>query len=87
MPIDETSQRRRWMGVLAKAETDELHHGPLAIALTEAVATVSAVPAGAAGLIDRGRIEIGRRADLIRVLDTGDAPVVRSVWRERQQIG
>jgi alpha-D-ribose 1-methylphosphonate 5-triphosphate diphosphatase len=64
-----------------------LHRGPLGLALPAAVAKVSAIPAAVAGLDDRGRIEIGRRADVLRVLDTGDAPVVRAVWREGQRVG
>jgi alpha-D-ribose 1-methylphosphonate 5-triphosphate diphosphatase len=63
-----------------------LHRGSLAIALPEAVAKVSAVPAQAAGLEDRGAISVGRRADLVRVFDTGDVPVVRSVWREGRRV-
>lgn len=47
--------------------------------LPEAVASVTAVPAEAAGLADRGAIAIGRRADLVRLRIVGDRPVVRSV--------
>jgi alpha-D-ribose 1-methylphosphonate 5-triphosphate diphosphatase len=63
-----------------------LHHGPLSIALPEAVAKVSAIPAEVAGLTDRGCVEIGRQADLVRVLDTGDVPVIRGVWRQGRQV-
>jgi alpha-D-ribose 1-methylphosphonate 5-triphosphate diphosphatase len=63
-----------------------LHRGPLGIALPEAIATVSASPAEVAGLEDRGRIEPGRHADLVRVHDTGDVPVIRAVWRQGRQI-
>lgn len=49
-------------------------------ALPEAVATVTANPAEAAGLDDRGVIEPGRRADLIRVRLIEGRPVVRGVW-------
>ena len=56
------------------------------VALPDAVAKVSAVPADVVGLGDRGAIEPGRRADLVRVLDTGDVPVIRTVWREGRQI-
>lgn len=48
--------------------------------LPRAVATVTATPAAAAGLDDRGRLAPGLRADLIRVRDIGGRPVVRGVW-------
>ncbi len=48
--------------------------------LPRAVRTVTAVPADAAGLSDRGRLEAGRRADLIRVRLIDGRPVVRGVW-------
>lgn len=50
--------------------------------LPRAVAMVSANPARAVGLDDRGAIAPDRRADLVRVrLDDG-IPVVRGVWRD-----
>ena len=56
------------------------------IGLPQAVATVSKNPAEAVGLNDRGIIEPGRRADLVRVrLDEG-IPVVRTVWREGARV-
>ena len=54
--------------------------------LPEAVATVSRTPARVAGLDDRGEIAAGKRADLVRVTDRGDAPVVTGVWREGSRI-
>lgn len=48
--------------------------------LPRATATVTATPARAAGLDDRGRLEPGLRADLIRVRAVGGRPVVRGVW-------
>lgn len=63
-----------------------LHREPLGMALPEAMATVSAIPADVAGFDDRGVIAPGRRADLVRVHDTGDVPVVRAVWRGGRQI-
>jgi alpha-D-ribose 1-methylphosphonate 5-triphosphate diphosphatase len=60
------------------------------ISLPAAVRTVSANPAAAAGLTDRGRITEGLRADLIRVTvaDAGEAavPVVRAVWRQGERV-
>jgi alpha-D-ribose 1-methylphosphonate 5-triphosphate diphosphatase len=52
------------------------------ISLPAAVAMVSKNPAEAVGLTDRGVIEIGRRADLVRVRVDEHVPVVRTVWRE-----
>ncbi|WMS44481.1 alpha-D-ribose 1-methylphosphonate 5-triphosphate diphosphatase [Acuticoccus sp. MNP-M23] len=51
--------------------------------LPAAIATVSANPAGAIGMTDRGTIATGLRADLVRVnrAAPGAVPVVRSVWR------
>jgi alpha-D-ribose 1-methylphosphonate 5-triphosphate diphosphatase len=63
-----------------------LHQGPLGIALPAAIATVAGNPAAAAGLTDRGTIAMGKRADLVRVHDSGDMPVIRTVWRDGRQI-
>ncbi len=63
-----------------------LTEAPFCHALPEAIATVSANPAEAAGLTDRGRIEIGARADLVRVRMIAGRPVVRSVWVEGQRV-
>ncbi|MEO1105118.1 MAG: alpha-D-ribose 1-methylphosphonate 5-triphosphate diphosphatase [Pseudomonadota bacterium] len=56
--------------------------------LPAAVVTVTAAPAGAVGLTDRGRIEEGARADLVRVRRTapGDVPIVLGVWREGRRV-
>ncbi len=48
--------------------------------LARGVRTVTAAPADAVALGDRGRIEPGRRADLIRVKRFEGADVVRGVW-------
>jgi alpha-D-ribose 1-methylphosphonate 5-triphosphate diphosphatase len=50
------------------------------IALHEAVALVSAHPARAAGLRDRGRIAPGLRADLVAVRCFGALPLAEQVW-------
>jgi alpha-D-ribose 1-methylphosphonate 5-triphosphate diphosphatase len=50
------------------------------IALPAAIATVTANPAHAAGLTDRGRMAPGLRADLVRVRLVDDRPVVRATW-------
>jgi len=57
-----------------------------AIDLPAAVRTVTATPAAAVGLDDRGEIAIGKRADLVRVRVTRDIPVVRSVWRSGARV-
>lgn len=58
--------------------------GPLS--LPEAIASVSATPAEAIGLTDRGAIEPGRRADLLRVAVVDNVPVLRAVWRGGERI-
>lgn len=50
------------------------------IALPDAVATVSATPAEAVGLEDRGRIAPGLRADLVRVAVIDGLPFARTTW-------
>jgi alpha-D-ribose 1-methylphosphonate 5-triphosphate diphosphatase len=57
-----------------------------AIDLAAAIRMVTKTPAEAVGLVDRGEIATGRRADLIRVQVAGDVPVVRSVWREGRRV-
>ncbi len=56
------------------------------ISLPQAVAMVSKNPAEAVGLDDRGAIETGRRADLVRVRVDDHVPVVRTVWREGRRV-
>jgi len=48
--------------------------------LPEALRLVTAVPADAVGLSDRGRIAPGLRADLVRVHESAHGPIVRGVW-------
>jgi alpha-D-ribose 1-methylphosphonate 5-triphosphate diphosphatase len=51
--------------------------------LPHAIRLISANPADAAGLTDRGRIAIGRRADIVRIRkDIDRPPHVGGVWRE-----
>ena len=56
------------------------------IALPEALRMVTANPARAVGLNDRGRLAPGLRADLVRVKREDGVPVVRGVWREGQRV-
>ena len=54
--------------------------------LPAAIGTVTATPAARVGLADRGRIAKGLRADLVRVRDTGDMPLVRGVWSRGERV-
>lgn len=54
--------------------------------LARGVATVTAAPAAAAGLDDRGRLAPGMRADVIRVARIGAAGAVRGVWSAGQRV-
>ena len=58
----------------------------LGYTLPEAVRLATANPAAAMGLDDRGRIEIGLRADVIRVTQRGSLPVVSMVWVEGERV-
>ncbi len=58
-----------------------LLHQNAGMTLPDAIATVTATPARLAGLSDRGAIEEGLRADLVRVRLVDGLPVVRAVWR------
>jgi len=54
--------------------------------LPQAVRLSTYNPAEAMGLNDRGRIEIGRRADLVRVTRRGSLPVASTVWCQGQRV-
>ena len=56
------------------------------ISLPQAIAMVTATPARTVSLSDRGRIESGLRADLVRVRRDHGVPVVRAVWREGRRV-
>ncbi|MFH5925739.1 alpha-D-ribose 1-methylphosphonate 5-triphosphate diphosphatase [Roseomonas xinghualingensis] len=56
------------------------------MSLPAAVATITANPAEALGLADRGRIAPGLRADLVRVREFEAIPMVLSVWRGGERI-
>ena len=56
------------------------------ITLPHAVALISDAPARMAGFTDRGRIEPGARADLVRVRMHEEAPVVRQVWQKGDRV-
>jgi len=56
------------------------------ITLPEAIALVTDRPARMALLPDRGRLEVGLRADLVRVRVHEGMPVVREVWRAGERV-
>lgn len=56
------------------------------VGLPAAMALVSDHPARLGGLTDRGRLEAGRRADLVRVRVHDNLPVVRQVWSAGQRV-
>ena len=56
------------------------------ITLPQGVAMVTTNPARMAGLLDRGRIEPGLRADLLHVRQHEGMPVVRQVWRAGERV-
>lgn len=56
------------------------------ITLPQAIAMVSANPAKVTRLDDRGAVEVGLNADLVRVRRREDVPVVRSVWRRGNRV-
>ena len=55
--------------------------------MARGIATVTSAPAQAAGLADRGRLEPGARADVIRVTRIGTAGAVRGVWVQGRRAG
>jgi alpha-D-ribose 1-methylphosphonate 5-triphosphate diphosphatase len=56
------------------------------ISLPQAVALVTDRPARIAALRDRGRIQPGLRADLVRVRLHDGLPIVRQVWRAGERV-
>jgi alpha-D-ribose 1-methylphosphonate 5-triphosphate diphosphatase len=54
--------------------------------LARAMATVTAAPANAAGLVDRGRLAEGMRADVIRFKLAEGVPALRGVWSAGKRV-
>ncbi len=54
--------------------------------LAGAIRLVSKTPAETTGLLDRGEIAVGKRADLVRVTISDDRPVIREVYREGRRV-
>jgi alpha-D-ribose 1-methylphosphonate 5-triphosphate diphosphatase len=50
--------------------------------LSQAVRTVTATAARAAGLSDRGEVAEGLRADMLRVKPVQNLPILRGVWAQ-----
>jgi len=63
-----------------------LLHQELDIPLPAAIATVTHIPAQTVNLLDRGALEVGKRADLIWVRWSPPMPIVRHVWKAGKQI-
>jgi alpha-D-ribose 1-methylphosphonate 5-triphosphate diphosphatase len=55
--------------------------------LPRGVATVTSAPAKATGLVDRGQLALGLRADVIRVARLAQAAAVRGVWVGGRRVG
>jgi len=54
--------------------------------MARGVATVTAAPAAAAGLADRGHLAVGARADVIRVARIGAAAALRGTWVQGERV-
>lgn len=54
--------------------------------LAQGMATVTAAPAAAVGLTDRGRLVVGARADVIRVARFAGAAALRGTWVQGQRV-
>jgi alpha-D-ribose 1-methylphosphonate 5-triphosphate diphosphatase len=63
-----------------------LLHRKHGMALPEAVAKASLIPAQAIGLTDRGEIAPAKRGDVVRVSEVGAVPVVREVWAKGARV-
>jgi len=55
--------------------------------LPRAVATVTAGPAKAVGLTDRGAVQVGLRGDVLRVRMAAQTPLMRGVWSQGNRVG
>jgi alpha-D-ribose 1-methylphosphonate 5-triphosphate diphosphatase len=54
--------------------------------MARGLATVTSAPAKAVGLEDRGRLEIGKRADLIRFAMRAGVPALQGVFARGQRV-
>lgn len=64
-----------------------LHEAPFNWPLEKAVGTVTEQPAKMTGLTDRGTLELGKRADLVRVRFLEDGwPIIQEVWAKGKRV-
>ncbi|MFL5279873.1 MAG: alpha-D-ribose 1-methylphosphonate 5-triphosphate diphosphatase [Rhodopila sp.] len=56
------------------------------LTLSAAIAMIADRPTRMTGLSDRGRLEAGLRADMVRVRLHGTLPIVRQVWRAGERV-
>lgn len=61
-------------------------HQKVGLPLPKAIATVTLNPAQLTGLTDRGSIQPGKRADLVRVRMEEGLPIPAMVWREGMRV-
>ena len=61
-------------------------HREVGWGLPQAVNLITLNPTRVAGLEDRGALEPGRQADLVRVREHERTPIIRGVWRKGRQI-
>lgn len=54
--------------------------------IPQAMRTVTAEPARAAGLNDRGSFSVGKRADLVRFRIHADRPIIAGVWIKNRKV-
>lgn len=54
--------------------------------MARGIATVTTAPARAVGLNDRGGLEVGKRADVVRFALDGETVVTRQVWSRGKQV-
>ncbi len=54
--------------------------------MARAIGTVTRAPAEATGLADRGRLEVGARADVIRLHRIGPSAALRGTWVQGQRV-
>jgi alpha-D-ribose 1-methylphosphonate 5-triphosphate diphosphatase len=64
-----------------------LAEAPFGWSISSAVDTVTGAPARACGLLDRGKIGLGARADLVRVRVSQGQVIVRGVWVKGVRVG
>jgi len=56
------------------------------VGLPRAIAMITCNAAAMCRLDDRGALEVGRRADMVRITQRGAMPIVRQVWRGGERV-